>query len=215
MLKCVIFDMDGTIADTVPLCVAAVHRAVEPLLGHSISDEEILATFGPSEEGTIHALLSDRYEEGLVSFFEQYRQLHCMCSTPFDGIVELLHSLKDQAHILALVTGKGPHSLEISMDVLGLNNIFDAIETGVPHGPSKPVGLQNVMRKLDLSPKDCVYIGDAPSDIVACRAVGMSIISAAWDTAVDVEKIQNLKPDHICFTVEELKRYLALLRVDL
>jgi beta-phosphoglucomutase-like phosphatase (HAD superfamily) len=56
-IEAVIFDLDGTIANTLPLCIAAFRKSIEPLLQASISDEEIIATFGPSEEGTIRKLI--------------------------------------------------------------------------------------------------------------------------------------------------------------
>ena len=52
-IKCVIFDLDGTVGDTVPLCIKAFKKSIEPLINKNVSDEEIIATFGPSEEGTI------------------------------------------------------------------------------------------------------------------------------------------------------------------
>jgi beta-phosphoglucomutase-like phosphatase (HAD superfamily) len=44
-IKAVIFDLDGTVADTLPLCIAAFKKSVEPLLGKTVSEEEIIATF--------------------------------------------------------------------------------------------------------------------------------------------------------------------------
>lgn len=54
MIKAIIFDLDGTIGDTVPLCIAAFKKSVEPLAGRVFSEEDIVSTFGPSEEGTIN-----------------------------------------------------------------------------------------------------------------------------------------------------------------
>ena len=59
-IKALIFDLDGTIGDTLPLCIKAFRRSIEPLIGRSVSDAEIIATFGPSEEGTIMALALKR-----------------------------------------------------------------------------------------------------------------------------------------------------------
>jgi phosphoglycolate phosphatase-like HAD superfamily hydrolase len=55
-IRAVIFDLDGTLADTLPLCIQAFRASVQPLIHRCPSDEEIVATFGPSEEGTIMAL---------------------------------------------------------------------------------------------------------------------------------------------------------------
>lgn len=114
-IKAVIFDLDGTIANTLPLCIQAFRESIEPLIGKSISDQEIIATFGPSEEGTILALAPDHYEHGVSGYLQRYEILHAMCPQPFDGIRELLADLRRQEVKMALVTGKGALSTNISL----------------------------------------------------------------------------------------------------
>ncbi|MGQ1947507.1 HAD family hydrolase [Geofilum sp. OHC36d9] len=58
-IKAVIFDLDGTLGNTIPLCIEAFRKSIEPLIGKKLSDQEITSTFGPSEEGTIKVLVSD------------------------------------------------------------------------------------------------------------------------------------------------------------
>lgn len=209
MLRCVIFDMDGTIAETLPLCVAAVRAAIEPKIDRSLSDEQIYATFGPSEEGTIRALLPGGYEEGLRDYLDHYRRLHEMCPEPFEGMKELFTFLKDQGLRLALVTGKGPGSLAISLEILGLENLFEMIETGDPGGPCKPEGIRKVLQALKLQPGECVYIGDTSSDIIATQEVGVPILSAAWAETTDLESLEKLNPKGICKSVGQLREILA------
>jgi phosphoglycolate phosphatase-like HAD superfamily hydrolase len=74
--KTIIFDLDGTIADTLPLCIAAFKKSVELLLQSTISEEEIIATFGPSEEGTIRRLIPQHEEEGVKAYLKNYEELH-------------------------------------------------------------------------------------------------------------------------------------------
>jgi len=140
-IKAVIFDLDGTVGNTIPLCVEAFRRSIEPLINRTISDEEIIATFGPSEEGTIMQLAPDNYEEGISSYLRYYEQLHDMCPNPFGGITDLLRILKD-AHVrLAMVTGKGELSTGITLEKFGMTNFFEIIETGHPSGPRKAEGI--------------------------------------------------------------------------
>lgn len=209
LLKCVIFDMDGTIADTIPLCLESFRRVTEPFLKRSVTDQEILAAFGPSEEGTMKKLVPDHADEGVKHFLEQYRLLHSsMCPQPFDGIRELLDELKTRKIYRALVTGKGLQSLQITLEILGLEDIFDVVETGSPYQPNKPEGLRNVLQQLNLKPQNTVYIGDALSDIQATRSVSIPIFSAAWASTAEPEKLQTAKPDRILFSVAELRRCL-------
>lgn len=112
-IKAVIFDLDGTIGDTLPLCIQAFRQSVEPLINRSISDAEIIATFGPSEEGTIMALAPDDFEKGVADYLHFYEKLHNMCAVPFEGIPALLSTLKNKGVRIAMVTGKGKYSTDI------------------------------------------------------------------------------------------------------
>ncbi len=203
------FDMDGTIADTLPLCVAAFQEAIRPILGRSVSEREILATFGPSEEGTIRAFIPDRFDEGLEAFFTQYRKLHeAMCPRPFEGMTEILEFLKSRGVIVALITGKGAKSLAITLDVLGMKDAFDAVETGVPTGLNKPRGMRNVLKTFGIDAQKAVYIGDSPTDVDASKETGIPVIAAAWAKTTDLEAVQMRGPDMICHSIAELDAYL-------
>ncbi len=92
-IKCVIFDLDGTVGDTVPLCIKAFKKSIEPLINKNVSDEEIIATFGPSEEGTIMALAPNFYDKGVEDYLKYYEEYHEMCPKPFDGIIDILKFL--------------------------------------------------------------------------------------------------------------------------
>ncbi|MDR1960189.1 MAG: HAD family hydrolase [Planctomycetaceae bacterium] len=209
MLKCIIFDMDGTIADTLPLCIAAFRRSVEFYLEKPVSAEEIVATFGASEEGTMRSLIPDHIEEGTHRYWEEYRSLHeTMCPRPFNGMPELIQLLKDKGLNVALVTGKGPVSLDITLEVFHMKNVFDAIEPGSPLGPNKPACLKNVLKQLHLAPDETLYIGDTSSDILATRAVSIPIISVAWASTVELEDLKAHNPDYLCYSVDELRDLL-------
>lgn len=208
MIKAVIFDMDGTIGDTMPLILRSFREAIEPRAGRSVSDDELMATFGPSEEGTILAFIPEHFEEGVAAYIQNYRTYHTEYPAPFDGIKELLEYLKSKQIKIGLVTGKGAAGAAITMRQYGLENVFDAIDTGVPEGPRKPEGLKVVLSQFGLEPDEAVYVGDAPSDITACRKVGVPIISAAWASTAEVQKLKEMNPDFTFESVAALSDYL-------
>lgn len=178
-IKAVIFDLDGTIADTLPLCIRAFRQSIEPLIGRSVSDAEIIATFGPSEEGTIMALAPNHYEKGVAEYLQNYEVYHEMCPSPFAGVKELLQTLKEKGVRIAMVTGKGKYSTAISLKQFGLQNYFEFIETGMPGGPRKPEGIQVVLNHLsDLDKGGVIYVGDAPSDITASKKVEIPVVAS-------------------------------------
>ena len=201
--------MDGTIVDSLPLCVEAFRLAVEPIVQRSISDEEILSAFGPSDEGTLRIFVPDAVETCMKHFLYHYRRLHSvMCPKPFDGMIDLLDWLKSQNVPIGLVTGKGPKSLAITLEELSLGHYFDAIETGSPIRANKPECLRNILQAFGHSPEESVYIGDMPSDITACREVSIPIYSAAWAQIVDLPKLEALQPNKVVRSIAELKSLL-------
>lgn len=208
MLKAVLFDLDGTIGDTLPLCVAAFKKAIEPLAGRSFTDREIMDTFGPTEEGTIQALIPAHYAQGLQQYLYYYKQLHGMCPTPFEGIPEILRYLREKQIPVGLVTGKGINSCRITLEQYGITHCFDTIETGSPQGPVKEAGIRKVLDHFGLSPAEAVYIGDSASDIRDCRAIGIPVIAAAWAETADIAALQALSPDALFTSVKACDAYL-------
>jgi phosphoglycolate phosphatase-like HAD superfamily hydrolase/dienelactone hydrolase len=208
-IKAVIFDLDGTIGNTIPLCLKAFRKSMEPLLQRSISDEEIIATFGPSEEGTIMALAPNHYDKGLSDYLHFYEAFHEMCPAPFEGIKELLDFLQNNQVRIAMVTGKGKYSTAISLEQFGLSHYFEIIETGMPGGPRKAEGIQAVLDYFeDIAKSEIVYIGDAPNDILACNKVGISVLSAAWADTAEPQKLKELKPEGLFYSVEAMRGWL-------
>jgi phosphoglycolate phosphatase-like HAD superfamily hydrolase len=208
-IKAVIFDLDGTLANTLPLCVAAFQKSIEPLINRTVSEAEIIATFGPSEEGTIMALAPNHYDRGVADYLHFYEELHGMCPIVFDGIEPILHQLKEKNIRLAMVTGKGKYSTEISLKQFRLDDFFEIIETGAPSGPRKPDGIQAVINEFEgINKEEIIYVGDAPSDIVACKKVGVPIIAAAWAETAEPEKLKELNPGELFYGIQDFANWL-------
>ena len=205
MLKCVMFDMDGTIADTEPLCLAAFQAALAVTGGRDFTKAEITSTYGPSEEGCLRALVGDRAGEGLEIYLEHYQAHHRrLCPAPFPGIAEVFDLVLARGAALALITGKSAASLAFDLAAFGLKKWFKIIKTGRPEGADKPADMRAVLDELALAPGEAVYIGDAPADITSARAAGVSILAAAWAPGADKDRLRSLGPDRLCLTVADL-----------
>ncbi len=208
-IKAVIFDLDGTLANTLPLCIKAFRQSIEPLINRSVSEAEIIETFGPSEEGTIMALVPAYYEKGITDYLNFYEALHAMCPAPFDGITTLLNTLKNKGVQIAMVTGKGKYSTVISLKYLMLDSFFEIIETGSPNGPGKAEGIKIILNLLkDIHRDEVIYVGDAPGDIKASREAGISVIAAAWAETAEPAKLKALHPDELFYTITDFTDWL-------
>ncbi|MGV3560631.1 HAD family hydrolase [Larkinella arboricola] len=208
MLKAVILDFDGTLADTLPLCIKAFRMAIEPHLSRTLSDEEIIATFGPSEEGTIKVLIPDQFDEGLAAYHEHYVAFHSEVPTLFEGVEELLAFLKQRNVRLALVTGKALKSALISLDFYQIRDCFEQIGHGDLTKGHKAKNIRRILNEWNLTPDEVVYVGDAPSDITACREAGVPIVSAAWAATAEPDLLRSMEPDALLFSVSDLRHWL-------
>jgi len=193
-----LFDFDGTLANTLPLCVAAFRETIESLVHRRPTDAEILATFGPSEEGTIKALLPGHFEEGLARYYENYERLHDRWPEPFPGIRDVLAYLKASGTFLGLVTGRGARSLEITLRRFGMTGIFDVVKTGRPEGTVKEACMEEIFAAYPLRRGEVLYVGDTPYDIGASHACGIRAAAAAWAPTADLAALRAARPDY-CF----------------
>lgn len=68
MIKMVAFDFDGTIADTIPMCIEAYKKAITPYAGHELTRQDIIQTFGLNEIGMVKAVVKDNWKLALNDF---------------------------------------------------------------------------------------------------------------------------------------------------
>src|SRR5436309_14612135 len=91
----VIFDLDGTLADTCELIVSSWNAAVGPVVGRAFSDAEVIARFGPTEAEMIRREIPPEYQEAAIARFRyRYAQDHAQLACVFDGVPELLAALE-------------------------------------------------------------------------------------------------------------------------
>ena len=207
-IKAVIFDFDGTLADTLPLCIRAFRSSIEPRLGRPVSDAEIIATFGPAEEGTIKALIPSQYDDGIAAYLTHYEQYHAEYPHLFPGIQSLLTELQAKPVPLALVTGKGERSAAMSLTFYQLTPYFSAFGYGDLETNSKTRNINRIVADWNLKPDEVLYVGDAPSDIVACRKAGVPIAAAAWASTAEPTVLAELAPDALFESVESFREWL-------
>lgn len=211
MIKSVLFDFDGTIADTLPLVVSSLQKALYPIYKRRLSYEEIAKTFGPCEEGSIKLLAPDNFEETMALFYDYYQQddIDCNCVKAFSGIKNLINKLKQRGLIVGLVTGKGEFTTKNSLDKYGLKDIFDVIKTGSIEKSIKCECILEVIEQYKLKPQEVYYVGDMPSDIDAARKAGCKIISVLYADIRNETVIREKAPDAICYSVGELEAFLC------
>ncbi|MFR4437885.1 MAG: HAD family hydrolase, partial [Akkermansia muciniphila] len=120
---------------------------------------------------------------------------------------ELLSTLRNLGIRLAMVTGKRLESAEISLQFFHLSEFFPILETGSPEGGVKPDRIKRALSRLNAVASEAIYIGDAPTDVDACRSVPIRILSAGWAAEADINGLREKKPDFLLTRFEDLERF--------
>ena len=210
MLKAVLFDMDGTLGDTLPLCVEAYRQCVAELTGRTPDKEEVVSHFGLSDRGVLGALLGMSPDDPALPvdrFVAAYERLHPqLAPTPFPGAVKMLQTVKEAGFRLGLISGKEHYTAMPTISYYGMEGIFEWFGLGLPTHNCKAERLQQVMQLWGLTADEIIYVGDAPSDIELCHRVGVRIINAAWagTTQGDAEACLALNPEYRLTDFNEL-----------
>jgi pyrophosphatase PpaX len=207
--SCVIFDVDGTLTRTNELIFASFNHVARKFLGKTFSEKEIIALFGPPEEG---ALVKVFGREGLDTVMAEllafYRSHHEEMAGLHPGIDEVLAYLKQHHVKLAVFTGKGTHTTRITLEALRIRHFFDYVVSGndvvlhKPHGE----GITRVLDHFGLSKQQVLMVGDSMADVKAARSAGVPMAAVLWDS-YDAPRVLNAGTDLVFSTVDDMKRW--------
>ncbi|NEW06759.1 HAD family hydrolase [Paenibacillus sp. SYP-B3998] len=207
-IKSVLFDFDGTLADTLPLSFMAFRSVFLTYENKLMSNEDIVNTFGPTEEEiiSIHLSNKDLVNEAIehyYAFFEQ--QFHDCVVMPID-IIELLNDLSQQQIKMIIITGKSRRCLDICLKNLGIDHYFLSSIAGDEVNKSKPdpEGIFKAMELFQLKPEEVIFVGDSNADIVAGKSANLLTIGAHWFETVQ-NRTFSIEPDFIYKHTTDLK----------
>jgi phosphoglycolate phosphatase len=184
--RAILFDLDGTLADTAPDLAAAVNqlRIARGLAPAPYAQLRPVASAGA--RGLIGAAFSlqpgdEDYENLRIAFLENYLAALAVKSHLFDGITVLLDALREYGLQWGIVTNKAARFTDLLVPKIGLHHAGCVISGDTtPYTKPHPAPLLEAARRLALAPQDCWYVGDDLRDIQAGQAAGMSTVAAAW-----------------------------------
>ncbi len=180
--RAILFDLDGTLIDSIELIVRSFQHATETHLGVPLSREEIIPTIGRSLAAELERIAPGSGATLLATYRIYMLANHDAFVTVYPGIVDLLAALHACGLPTGIVTSKARISAAPSFARFLLDRemsvvvVEDDTERHKPH----PDPLLHAARLLDLLPAACWYIGDSTHDMIAARAAGMTAVGAAW-----------------------------------
>ena len=108
---------------------------------------------------------------------------------------------------MALITGKGEKSCTITLEKLGLSEIFDDTLYGSEISPNKKKNMEYLLKKYSISKEEFCYIGDTVQDIKDCQGVGVICFSAAWQESSNADILEKENPNYVFYCVNDLYEY--------
>jgi pyrophosphatase PpaX len=202
----VLFDLDGTLLDTIPFILAAVRHAFE---GHprAPTDADWIAGIGTPLRTQLEQFAAR--PEDVEELYEKYRSFwlgkHDRFTKPFDGALEVVEELHAAGHPLGVVTAKVEVGAHRSLRLVGLDRFMSVVvaaDSGVPAKPA-PDGVLLAARRLGRTPAETIFLGDSPHDIAAGNAAGGVSVAATWG-ACTREQLAVASPRHFISSIREL-----------
>ena len=193
MPRAILFDLDGTLADTAPDLAGALNRLRNERGLSSTPYAQLRPHTSAGARGMIGAAFGLKpgdaeYEELRVGFLAHYAAALAVDSTLFEGIPALLKALRQRQLGWGVVTNKAAVFTDPLVAQIGLADA-DCVISGdtTAHSKPHPEPLLEAARRLNLQPQQCWYVGDDLRDIQAGRAAGMATVAAAWGYCGDSE----------------------------
>ncbi|MDX6541544.1 MAG: pyrophosphatase PpaX [Gaiellales bacterium] len=206
----VIFDLDGTLIDTVPLIVASHRHALATVLGRELPEAELREGIGRPLLEQMRVFDEARAQELFDVYREFNHRVHDDYVRVFEGMLELCDELRARGIPVAVATSKMLDAVLLAYGIVpGLEERIDAmvtIENTATHKPG-PEPITHALELLGRGPEGAVYVGDAPSDLRAARAAGVAGIGVTWG-AFSSESLAAERPDAIATTPADLARIL-------
>ncbi|KAF0153618.1 MAG: phosphoglycolate phosphatase [Ignavibacteria bacterium] len=204
-----IFDVDGTLTSTNELIFSSFNHVTQKYLNKKVSNEEIIAMFGPTEDVILKEWMKHNYHEARKDYFDFYSSKHQSMADIYPGMLSILEIIKSKNIPLSIYTGKGKDSAEITLKEIGVYHLFDMIVTGDDVKEFKPAreGIDMFIEAFNLDRNKVLMVGDAPADVIASHSAGVKIASVLWDSYAK-NKVLQMNSDYFFETVDEFKSFL-------
>ncbi|MEE1314820.1 MAG: HAD family hydrolase [Faecalimonas sp.] len=212
MKRVCIFDLDGTLTDTLESITYCVNLTLQELGLPEITREQCRAFVGNGARFLIEESLraaGDTEISQIERAMEVYGRIfgrHCTYRVePYEGIEDLLADLKSQGLKLAVLSNKPDAQTKDVVAKFFGSDIFNYIQgqcEGIPRKPD-PAAAQWIAKEFGVDTEECIYIGDSEVDMLTARAAGMESVGVTWGFRTE-EVLQKHGATHIIHHPREL-----------
>lgn len=205
----ILFDLDGTVIDSVALIRESHRYAVRAVLGTELPDETLVALVGRPLIDQMRAFSPEHADE-LLRVYREWNHAHTKdLLRAYDGMDGMLATLRAAGRTLGIITSKSGPTVDLAFDVLPLRHHFDVViaaEDTDRHKPD-PAPVRLAIERLGADGARACYVGDAPFDIAAAQAAGIAAVGVTWGF-FPRPVLEELRPDVIVDTTDALTAVL-------
>ncbi|KRE34914.1 HAD family hydrolase [Paenibacillus sp. Soil522] len=195
-MKCILFDLDGTIQDSEKLATDANRVGFRTILGREATDDELEQLVGKPVAKVIVTMFPESGNQIFEKAVEHY-DTYCHSIRCYDGVKEMMNAVKLSGFAMGIVSSKRRKYILKELEANSITDLFTCIigqEDTVDHKPNA-APLLMAAKQMEFEPEQCLYIGDQPTDILAAQAAGMKSAAALWGEGRK-ERLSSVSPDY-------------------
>lgn len=199
MPRTVLFDLDGTLIDSIDLIRRSYDHTLRIHLGRAMEEGEWLSGLGRPLRWQFAQLAADEREvDAMIATYRTWNLAHHdELVVPFPGVVEAVRTLHERGAALAIVTSKAHASARRGLAHCGFGDLFDVVigvDDVTEHKPH-PAPVLAALAKLDRAANSAVMVGDSPHDLTSGRSAGTQTAAVAWGP-FEAAELRATEPDH-------------------
>lgn len=214
--KLIIFDLDGTLADTIESITYCSNRALTQYGRPNFTSTEYKYFVGDGAATLVQRALEaggDTKQEYFERVYKTYMEIfekNCMYKVkPYDGIVELLSNLKEAGMKIAVLSNK-PHERTKEVIKTMFPQTFDVVMGQSPERKKKPSpdGVFAILNQLGIEKENAIYVGDTGTDMKTGKSAGLFTVGVLWGFR-EAKELNEHGADAIIMEPKELMRYIG------
>ena len=211
--KAVLFDMDGTVLDTLDDLADAVNYSLVQFDLPQVSREHVCANLGNGAAYLVrHSVPPDTEEtkvQELIAFYRNWYDAHCRVRTgPYPGILPLMEQLKEAGIRQAIISNKPDTAVQDLAAYFFPGMLETAVgESATVRRKPNPDAVLSAVRQMNLTKDDCVYVGDTEVDLQTAENAGMACIAVSWGFRSE-KQLREAGAKTLACDAQELKKLL-------
>lgn len=205
----ILFDLDGTLVDTIELILSSARHATKVVLGEALPDDVLRRSIGVPLRVQFAEYAPGHVDELLAEYRAHNDSFHDELIREYPGTEEALDAIAAAGYRMGIVTSKSRPVAQRGLDFFGLGRYFEVVvgfEDTEIHKPEAAPVLEAALR-MGTTPERCVYVGDSPHDMASGSAAGALTAAALWGPFP--ERVLEPGPDFALSSLSDLPRLLG------